>query len=92
MIIISLTIRDIVRIFIDVSDSCPLSAQTDFSIGSENTYTSVEQKPIYPANAEITDIKTQILNKEVEIALFKKEIEIENSKLCAFEITRFKCT
>jgi len=72
--------------FIDVSDSCPLSAQTDFSIGSENTYTSVEQKPIYPANAEITDIKTQILNKEVEIALLKKEIDIENSKLCALRL------
>jgi len=72
--------------FIDVSDSCPLSAQTDFSIGSETTYTLVEQKPIYPSNSEITDIKTQILNKEVEIALLKKEIEVENSKLCALRL------
>jgi hypothetical protein len=72
--------------FIDVSDNCPLSAQTDFSIGSETTYTLVEQKPIYPSNAEITDIKTQILNKEVEIVLLKKEIEVENSKLCALRL------
>ena len=72
--------------FIDVSNSCPLSAQTDFSIGSETTYTLVEQKPIYPSNSEITDIKTQILNKEVEIVLLKKEIEVENSKLCALRL------
>ena len=72
--------------FIDVSKKCPLSAQTDFSIGSESTHTLVEQKPIYPSNSEITDIKTEILNKEVEIALLKKEIEKQNSILCSLNL------
>ena len=72
--------------FIDVTNNCPLSAQTDYSIGSETTYSLVEQKPIYPSNGEITDTKTDILNKEVEIALLKREIEKQNSILCALNL------
>ena len=54
------------------TEECSLSGQTDFSIGSENTYSVVEEKPIYPNNPQINDKKTEILNKEIEIALLKK--------------------
>ena len=72
--------------FIDVESGCTLTAQTNFSIGSESKYSLVEQKPIYPSSPEITLLKTDILNKEVEIALLKKEIEKQNSILCAIRL------
>lgn len=72
--------------FIDVEVDCPLSAQTDFSIGSETKHSLVEQKPIYPSSPEITKLKTNILNKELEIALLKKQISVEQSKLCAIRL------
>jgi hypothetical protein len=72
--------------FIDVEVDCPLSAQTDFSIGSETKHSLVEQKPIYPSSPEITQLKTNILNKELEIALLKKQISVEQSKLCAIRL------
>ena len=72
--------------FIDVEVDCPLSAQTDFSIGSETKHSLVEQKPIYPSSPEITQLKTNILNKELEITLLKKQISVEQSKLCAIRL------
>ena len=72
--------------FIEVTTGCTLSAQTDFSIGSETTYTSVEQKPIYPSSPQITNKKLDIRQKEVEIALLKKEIEKQNSILCSLNL------
>ena len=72
--------------FIDVDLECPLSAQTNYSIGSETTYCLVEQKPIYPSSPEITQVKNDILNKEVEITLLIKTIATENSKLCALNL------
>jgi hypothetical protein len=72
--------------FIEVTTGCTLSAQTDFSIGSETTYTSVEQKPIYPSSPQITNKKLDIRQKEVEIALLKKEIEKQNKILCSLNL------
>jgi hypothetical protein len=72
--------------FIDVEEDCPLSAQTDYSIGSESLCTLVEQKPIYPTNEEINSLKNNILNKEVEIALLLREINSVNSRLCALNL------
>ncbi len=46
----------------------------------------VEQKPIYPTNADIVSLKNDILNKEVEIALLLKDISTLNSKLCALNL------
>ncbi len=68
------------------TEECSLSGQTDFSIGSENTYSVVEEKPIYPNNPQINDKKTEILNKEIEIALLNKNITKENSVLCSIKL------
>jgi hypothetical protein len=72
--------------FIDVENDCPLSAQTEFSIGSESLCTLVEQKPIYPTNEEIVGLKNDILNKEVEITLLVKDIKTINSRLCSLNL------
>ena len=72
--------------FIDVDVDCPLSAQTDFSIGSETKHSLVEQNPIYPSSPKITQLKTDILNKELEIALLKKQISVDQNKLCAIRL------
>jgi len=68
------------------TENCSLSGQTDFSIGSEDKYSLVEQKPIYPSSPQITDKKKEIREKEVQIALLKKEIQKENSILCSIKL------
>ena len=72
--------------FIDVDAECPLSAQTDFSIGSESKCTLVEQVPIYPSSSQVTAKKIEIKNKEVEIIVLEKEIVKQNSILCAINL------
>ena len=72
--------------FIDVENDCPLSVQTNFSIGEETIYSLVEQKPIYPTSDEINNIKNQIRNKEIEIAIANQQLNLLNSKLCSLNL------
>jgi uncharacterized coiled-coil protein SlyX len=72
--------------FIDIEVDCPLSAQTNFSIGEETIYSLVEQKPIYPTSEEINSIKNQIRNKEIEIAIANQQLTLLNSKLCSLNL------
>jgi hypothetical protein len=72
--------------FIDVENDCPLSAQTEYSIGSNNIYSLVEQKPIYPTNVEIVNLKNDILQKGVEISLLEKQISVESNRLCSLNL------
>ena len=72
--------------FIEVESDCSLSAQTDFSIGSETTYTVVEQKPIYPSSPEISSVKKNILDTKVLISQSQNKIKSLNSKLCSLNL------
>ncbi len=71
--------------FISTED-CTLTGQTSHSIGSKDLYTFTEIIPIYPSNSEIDDKKKEILDKKISIALLKKELEIEKSKLCSLNL------
>ena len=72
--------------FIEVESDCSLSAQTDFSIGSETTYTVVEQKPIYPSSPEISSVKKNILDTKVLISQSQNKLKSLNSKLCSLNL------
>ena len=72
--------------FIEVESDCSLSAQTDFSIGSETTYTVVEQKPIYPSGPEISSVKSSILDTKVRISQIQKLIKSLNNRLCSLNL------
>ena len=80
--------------FIDIDSTCPLSAYTEYSIGEQSTSsvpdidlsTLVEQIPIYPTNPQIVQTKTDILDKELEIALLIKSGNTINSKICALNL------
>ena len=72
--------------FIDTTASCPLSAQTEFSIGSKSIHALVEQKPIYPTNPEIVEIKKIIENEKIRISNNKQEIKRLVKMLCSLKL------
>jgi len=57
--------------FIDIESGCTLSAYTDFSIGSEDIYSLVEQIPIYPTKQDFDtpNLQAQIdqVNAQIEL-------------------------
>jgi len=75
--------------FIDIESGCTLSAYTDFSIGSEDIYSLVEQIPIYPTNDVINNLKNQIKIKNIQIELVKDNIDAQNKILCALNLQDF---
>lgn len=72
--------------FIETTTGCTLSAYTDFSIGSEDVYSLVEQIPIYPTNDVINNIKNQIKIKNIQIELVKDNIAAQNKILCSLNL------
>ena len=72
--------------FIDTTASCPLSAQTEFSIGSKSIYSLVEQKPIYPTNPEIVTKKNQIRIENNSISKTKHDIKVYEKILCTLKL------
>ena len=74
---------------IETTNSCPLSAYTDFSIGSEDVYSLVEQIPLFPTNDTINNIKNQIRIKNIQIELVKDNIAAQNKILCSLNLQDF---
>ena len=74
---------------IETTNSCPLSAYTDFSIGSEYVYSLVEQIPLFPTNDTINNIKNQIRIKNIQIELVKDNIAAQNKILCSLNLQDF---
>ena len=72
--------------FIDTTASCPLSAQTEFSIGSKSIYSLVEQKPIYPTNPQIVVIKNRIRSENNSISKTKHDIKDYEKILCTLKL------
>jgi len=66
--------------------SCPLSGYTDFSIGSEDVYSLVEQVPLFPSNDVINNIKNQIKIKTIQIDIVKDNIVAQNKILCSLNL------
>jgi hypothetical protein len=71
---------------IETTTSCPLSGYTDFSIGSEDVYSLVEQIPLFPTNDIINNIKNQIRIKNIQIELVKDNIVAQNKILCSLNL------
>ncbi len=71
--------------FIDTTE-CPLSGQTDFSIGSQNIESLVVEKPIYPFSSEINQLKIDILEKKINISVYIKTGDTYNSRLCSLNL------
>ena len=74
---------------IETTNSCPLSAYTDFSIGSKDVYSLVEQIPLFPTNDTINNIKNQIRIKNIQIELVKDNIAAQNKILCSLNLQDF---
>jgi hypothetical protein len=74
---------------IETTNSCPLSGYTDFSIGSEDVYSLVEQIPIFPTNETINNIKNQIKIKTIQIDIVKDSIDAQNKILCSLNLQDF---
>ena len=54
---------------------CPVSGKTDFSIGSQEVTTVLEEIPLYPNNLEIKEIKNNILTTKVLISEYSTTIK-----------------
>jgi len=72
--------------FLCGDDSCELSGVTDFSIGSQDVYSILEEIPIYPTNAEIIQTKNDILTTKVEISTTQQLITSLTTRLCALNL------
>ena len=67
-------------------DTCPLSGRTDFSIGSQDVYTVLEDIPIYPRNEEIIQTKNEILTIKVGISNTQQIINGLSGQLCSLNL------
>ena len=67
-------------------DTCPLSGRTDFSIGSQDVYTVLEDIPIYPRNEEIIQTKNEILIIKVGISNTQQIINGLSGQLCSLNL------
>ena len=72
--------------FLCGDDSCELSGVTDFSIGSQDVYTVIEDIPIYPTNDLIIQTKNEILVTKVEISTTQQLIDNLTTRLCALNL------
>lgn len=72
--------------FINLENGCLLSGYTNFNIGQKSIDSLVEEKPIYPTNEEIVSIKNQIRNKEIEISITVKQINVVQNRLCSLNL------
>jgi hypothetical protein len=72
--------------FLCGDDSCELSGVTDFSIGSQDVYTVIEDIPIYPTNDEITQTKSEILSAKVQISTTQQLIDNLSGQLCSLNL------
>ena len=68
------------------SSDCSISGVTDFSIGSSNVDSIVEQVPIYPDNQKIRQIKVDIKNKNLQISVVNKNINNLNKQMCSLDL------
>ena len=71
--------------FLDSND-CIVSGVTDFSIGSSDVYSLVEQVPIYPDNTTIRNIKNSIRLQNILIANQEKVVKNLNKQSCALNL------
>ena len=74
---------------IETTTTCLLSGYTDFSIGSEDVYSLVEQIPLFPSNNVINNIKNQIKIKTIQIDIVKDNIVAQNKILCSLNLQDF---
>ena len=74
---------------IETTTTCLLSGYTDFSIGSEDVYSLVEQIPLFPSNNVINNIKNQIKIKTIQIDIVKDNIVVQNKILCSLNLQDF---
>ena len=72
--------------FIDTNVDCPLSGQTELSIGSKSIHALVEQKPIYPTNPEIVEIKNEIKIATIDVFNVKELIKKYEKRLCSTKL------
>ena len=72
--------------FCEGNDECQLTEVTDFSIGSQDVYTILEEIPLYPTNAEILLTKNEILTNRVVIATTQRLLLSANTQLCSLNL------
>jgi hypothetical protein len=75
--------------FIDVDTDCPLSAYTDYSVGSKTIHSLVEQVPIYPTSNEIQKLKNELRDLELQILLTQRQIDELDGRICALQLQDF---
>ena len=75
--------------FIDVDSDCPLSAYTDYSVGSQTIHSLVEQAPIYPTSNEIQKLKNELRGLEVQVLLTQRQIDELDGRICALQLQDF---
>lgn len=68
------------------SSNCSITGVTDYSIGSSNVDSIVEQVPIYPDNQKIRSIKVDIKNKKLQISVVTKNINNLNKQMCSLDL------
>jgi len=72
--------------FVDATVVCPLSAQTEYSIGSKTIHSLVEQKPIYPTNPEIENLKKRIKFENIRINNNIRALKNYEKVLCSLKL------